>query len=99
MWSAATSPPEPGCGSEDRKRKARCREAAGLFNWVEGEGIPVMKLMIALALAAMPLPVMAQATADTPGHSQAGVQLIQPKGWSADSSGPVSTFVAPESDL
>lgn len=60
-----------------------------------------MKLLYTLALLAAPLPAIAQtpASADTPGATPAGVQYIQPKDWSAERSGAVTTFLSPEGDL
>src|SRR3954469_10107491 len=60
-----------------------------------------MKLKLALALMLLPVPAAAQVApaADTPGHTAAGVQLTEPKGWAVTAAGPVMTLVAPESDL
>ena len=60
-----------------------------------------MKLMLALALMALPMPALAQApvSSDTPGKTAAGIQYMQPKGWSLSSEGQKSLFVSPEGDL
>src|SRR3546814_11784936 len=60
-----------------------------------------MKLLMALALASLPLPALAQApaAADTDGKTAAGVQYVQPKDWTATTRGPAVLFVSPEKDL
>ena len=60
-----------------------------------------MKLTIALALLAMPLPAMAQTTAsaDAPGKTAAGVAYTQPRDWALTVKGPVTVFAAPEGAL
>ena len=60
-----------------------------------------MKLMLALALMSLPLPVFAQAqtSTDIPGKTSAGVQFIQPRDWAAQANGAVTMFVSPEADL
>ena len=54
-----------------------------------------MKLAIALALLAMPLPAMAQ-SADTPGKTASGIAYIQPRDWTQASNAGVTVFTAPE---
>ena len=60
-----------------------------------------MKLLHALALMSLSLPALADvpANADAPGKTTAGVQYTQPRDWSAQVRGPVTVFIAPESDL
>ena len=60
-----------------------------------------MKLLFALCLIAMSVPVAAQtpASVDTAGRTALGVQYFQPKGWTATTSNQSTSFVAPEGDL
>ncbi|WP_242097748.1 serine hydrolase domain-containing protein [Sphingomonas sp. CROZ-RG-20F-R02-07] len=62
-----------------------------------------MKRLIALTLACVSLPSMAQAqtpaAADMPGKTGAGVTYVQPKSWTAVTRGPATVFTAPEADL
>ena len=55
-----------------------------------------MKLAIALALLAMPLPAIAQSAADTPGKTASGIAYIQPRDWTQTSTGGLTVFTAPE---
>src|SRR3954470_10409294 len=101
MWWAGTSPPAHACIS--RKGRVRCFPGSGPASsraYPSGD-YRVMKLKPALALMLLPVPAVAQVApaADTPGHTAAGVQLTEPKGWAVTAAGPVMTLVAPESDL
>jgi CubicO group peptidase (beta-lactamase class C family) len=59
-----------------------------------------MKLMLALALMALPSFATAQVpSADLPGKTAVGNQYIQPKGWVAKLTNGATIFVAPEGDL
>lgn len=60
-----------------------------------------MKLAIALALLALPLPAIAQTagTSDTPGKTASGIAYIQPRDWTRSIDGTVTTFAAPEGTL
>jgi len=59
-----------------------------------------MKLFLALALATMPLPAIAQTTAaDTPNTTAAGIQYVQPKDWTAIRKDRLIALSSPEKDL
>ena len=60
-----------------------------------------MKSLVALALACVSLPSLAQvpAAADTPGKTAGGVTYVQPKSWTATTHGPITVFTAPEGNL
>lgn len=59
-----------------------------------------MKLYLALALAATPLPAIAQTTAaDTPQTTAAGIQFVQPRDWTASRKERQIALSSPEDDL
>ncbi|WP_206185533.1 serine hydrolase [Sphingosinicella sp. CPCC 101087] len=59
-----------------------------------------MKLVLTLALLALPLPSMAQtAAADTPLQTAGGVAYHQPGGWTRSVEGAATIFAAPEGTL
>ncbi|WP_116091105.1 serine hydrolase domain-containing protein [Sphingomonas crusticola] len=58
-----------------------------------------MKAVLALGLTSLSVAVMAQAPADTPGKSAAGLSYVQPAEWAKSSDGPITLFTAPEGDL
>lgn len=60
-----------------------------------------MKFLLALLLATLPLPVLAQTTvnADTAGQTADGVTYVQPKDWAITTRGPATLFSSPEANF
>lgn len=60
-----------------------------------------MKALLALVLASMPLPLMAQTavTTETPGKTASGITFVQPKDWIASVRGTTTIFASPEGNL